>query len=88
MIQLHIFRNSGVLVAGVVVAGVLLCARVIADAPPPDDAFIEFLGADDVGDVNLMEYLDHSGSQRAPPPTATPPAPAPASTPMPKENSK
>ncbi len=84
MIQLRIFRNSGfVRVGAVVVAGVLLCARVIADASPPDDAFIEFLGADDVGDANLMEYLNHAEPQRAPP-TTTLPAPPPARKDEPK----
>ena len=44
------------------------------DTPPPDEAFIEFLGKDDVGDSNLMEYwnqVEQSAEQTAAPPSAT-----------------
>ena len=56
-----------------------MCASAIAntppvapDTPPPDEAFIEFLGKDDVGDSNLMEYwnqVEQSAEQTAAPPS-------------------
>jgi hypothetical protein len=39
---------------------------------PPDDEFIEFLGADDVGDESWWEFLKKAPSRAANPP-ATPP---------------
>ena len=38
----------------------------------PDDDFIEFLGADDVGDAAWWEFLKKAPSRGSPPP-ATPP---------------
>jgi hypothetical protein len=39
--------------------------------PPPDESFIEFLGADDVGDARWWEFLKNAE------PRADQPAPAP-----------
>jgi hypothetical protein len=46
-----------------------------ADAPAvaaPDDDFIEFLGADDVGDAALWAFLKKSAQRKDPPPIAPP----------------
>jgi hypothetical protein len=46
-----------------------------ATPDPPGDDFIEFLGADDVGDAAWWEFL-----KKAPPRGVTPPAPPPQDT--------
>lgn len=63
-------------------AGMLVCAAAMAappspGAPPPpqdvaEDDFIEFLGADDVGDAAWWEFL-----KKVPPRGENPPAPPP-----------
>jgi hypothetical protein len=40
---------------------------------PPDDDFIEFLGADDVGDAAWWEFLKKAPPRGENPPPATPP---------------
>jgi hypothetical protein len=40
---------------------------------PADDEFIEFLGADDVGDAAWWEFLKKSAPGKDPPKPATPP---------------
>jgi len=44
-----------------------------ADEAASDDEFIEFLGADDVGDSAWWEFLKKSAPGRDPPKPATPP---------------
>jgi hypothetical protein len=71
--------------------GILVSATALAADPPPPpppasaaapdapdapgDEFIEFLGADDVGDAAWWEFL-----KKAPPRGVTPPAPPPQDT--------
>ena len=43
----------------------------------PNDDFIEFLGADDVGDAAWWEFLKKSAPQRAKPPAQPPSQPPP-----------
>jgi len=69
------------------VAGLILCGLAFAAAgspqPPaagqgqsrtgaPNDDFIEFLGADDVGDAAWWEFLKKSAPHRAKPPAPPP----------------
>jgi hypothetical protein len=42
-------------------------AAAAPGAATPDDDFIEFLGADDVGDADWWEFLKKSGQSRDPP---------------------
>jgi hypothetical protein len=65
--------------------GVAWCAVSIAEPPPPpppppaaspdapDDDFIEFLGADDMGDAVWWEFLKKKVPSRGENPPATPP---------------
>jgi hypothetical protein len=50
-------------------------ATPVVDPPAvdaPDDEFIEFLGADDVGDAALWAFLKKSAQRKDPPPIAPP----------------
>jgi len=67
-------------------AGTALCAVAVAAPPPtpapgqpespaqraPDDEFIEFLGADDVGDETWWELLKKAPPRRENPPARPP----------------
>jgi hypothetical protein len=48
-------------------------AQSPADAAAADDEFIEFLGADDVGDSAWWEFLKKSAPRKVPPLPASPP---------------
>jgi hypothetical protein len=41
--------------------------------PLPDESFIEFLGADDVGDAGWWEFLKHAEPRGDAPPAPAPP---------------
>jgi hypothetical protein len=48
-------------------------APASGEGAAPNDDFIEFLGADDVGDAAWWEFLNKSAPHRAKPPAPSPP---------------